>query len=65
MARPKAYTEKRYSVNYRIPKELHDKLKEAADDRDVTMNWLVIRALEEFLDRLIPAEELRLTRDRT
>jgi len=40
-----------------MPVELHARLLEASEDRDVTMNWLVVRAVEEFLDRLIPADE--------
>jgi hypothetical protein len=41
---------------------LHRRLTEAARDRHLAVNYLVVLAIEEFLDRLIPAEELRLTR---
>lgn len=38
-------------------------LREEAEARGVsTVNWLLTRAVEDFLERLIPAEELRLTR---
>jgi hypothetical protein len=41
---------------------VHAALREAAEDRDLTMNYLVVRAVQEFLGRLIPADELKLTR---
>lgn len=47
----------------RFPGPLHQKLREAADDRELSINFLVVKAVEEFLERLIPASELRLTRD--
>jgi hypothetical protein len=43
--------------------ELAERVKQAADDRCVSINVIVNRALEEFLDRLIPIDDLRLTRD--
>ena len=49
----------------RFPEELHARLRDAADDRDLSVNFLVVKAVEEFLERLIPAKELRLTRDPT
>ena len=30
---------------------------------DVSVNWLVNRAVEQFLPRLIPADEIQWTRD--
>ena len=45
----------------RLPEELHRELRTAADDRDLSINYLIVKAVEEFLPRLIPAEELRLT----
>lgn len=52
----------RHNIGLRLPAELHDRLSEAADDRDVSINWLMTKAIEEFLDRLIPADEMRWTR---
>jgi predicted transcriptional regulator len=46
----------------RFPKETHTRLTQAAEERDLSVNWMVNRAVEDFLDRLIPVEELRLTR---
>lgn len=62
MARPKVHHEDRVTTAIRLPRELHEKLHEAAADRDLSANFLAVKAIEDFLDRLVPAEELRLTR---
>lgn len=41
----------------RIPESLHEKLQSAAAERDVSVNFLVIKALDDYLARLVPAEE--------
>ncbi len=46
----------------RFPEHMHEQLRIAADERDLSVNFLVVKAVEEFLERLIPAQELRLTR---
>lgn len=51
-----------FSTAIRFPPELHERLREAADDRDVSINWLVVRACEDFLPRLLPADEIVWTR---
>lgn len=61
IGRPRVYNEERVATSFRIPRALHARLIEAAADRDLSANYLATRALEEFLDRLIPAEDLRLT----
>ena len=55
-------TKQRTATAIRFPDELHDQLVEAADERDLSVNYLVVKAVQEFLPRLIPAEELTLTR---
>lgn len=47
----------------RFPEELHERLRVAADERHFSINFLVVKAVEDFLARLIPADELKLTRD--
>lgn len=47
----------------RLPVSLHEQLRVAADERNLSMNYLAIAAVRDFLDRLIPAEEFTLTRD--
>lgn len=53
----------RSATAIRFPAELHEQLRTAADERHLSINYLVVKAVEDFLDRLIPADELRLTRD--
>ena len=60
--RPIEYPNGRTTTAIRLPPELHHRLQLAAKERQVSMNWLVIRATEEFLDHLIPVEELKWTR---
>jgi predicted HicB family RNase H-like nuclease len=52
----------RTTTAIRFPSDLHESLRIAAEDRDLSINFLVVKAVEEFLERLIPASELRLTR---
>jgi hypothetical protein len=42
----------------RLSPELHARLAQAAEERDLSINYLVNRAVTEFLPRLIPVEEL-------
>ena len=46
----------------RMKPELHDALKAAAEEREVSVNFLINRAVEDFLPRLIPVEEIRWTK---
>jgi len=62
MARPKVHKENRVTTAIRVPEHLHGQLAQAAEERDLSVNYLVVRAIEDFLERLIPAEEMKLTR---
>lgn len=62
MARPKVHHEERVTTAFRLPRDLHQRLQDAAAERDLSANYLAVKALEEFLDNLVPAEELRLTK---
>lgn len=53
---------RRVSVPIRMPVDLHAKLKQAAEERDVSANFLATRACEDFLKRLIPPDEIQWTR---
>lgn len=46
----------------RFPDDLHEKLRLAAEERDLSINYLVNRAVADFLPRLIPVEEFTLIR---
>ena len=52
----------RMATAVRFPDELHEELRKAAEERDLSINYLVVKAVEDFLERLIPADELRLTK---
>ena len=63
MSRPrKADDPDLVSISTRIPRELHEQLRAEADARMLSINWIVLRAIEDFVPRLIPVEEFRLTR---
>jgi hypothetical protein len=63
MGRPRVHDEERVATAVRVPKTLHDRVRAAAQERQVGVNFLVVRALEEYLDRLVPVDELVRTRD--
>ena len=52
----------RTATAIRFPEDLHEQLRVAAEERDLSVNYLVVKAVEQFLPRLIPAAELTLTR---
>lgn len=41
----------------RLPEALHRRLQEAALERDVSVNLLVAKAIERYLDQLIPLDQ--------
>lgn len=47
----------------RLPALLHEQLREAAEERDVSMTWLITKAVQDLLEHLLPVEEIRWTRD--
>lgn len=55
-------TNPRTTTAIRFPEQVHDRLKEAAEQRGLSINFLVVKAVEDFLERLLPADEFRLTR---
>lgn len=61
MGRPRG-NDTRVSSGYRVSPELHERLQAAAAERDVSVNWMITKAIEDFLSRLIPVEEIKWTR---
>jgi hypothetical protein len=55
MSRPKIYDEPRVATAIRLPTSLHGELQTAASERDVSVNFLVTRAVSAFLAQLPPA----------
>lgn len=46
----------------RLRRDLYEKLRNAADERGVKVSWMLNRAVDDFMDRLLPAEEFSPTR---
>jgi predicted HicB family RNase H-like nuclease len=57
------HTEDRVTTAVRVPKTLHERVRAAADERQVGFNLIVVRALEDYLERLVPVDEVVRTRD--
>ncbi len=55
----------RMTTAIRFPEELHERLRGAADSFGLPINFLVVKAMEEFLDRMIDPSEFRLTKERS
>ena len=58
VARPRTFEEPRVPTAVRLPESLHDRLHREASARDVSANLLVTRALEAYLEKLPPVEEV-------
>jgi predicted HicB family RNase H-like nuclease len=54
--RPKEHLEERVTTAVRIPKDLYRRLKHEAIERDSSLNHLLVRAAQHYLDRLPPLE---------
>ena len=57
-----ATDQKRSATAIRFAPDLHARLRAASEAHGLAINYLVNKAVEEFLDDLIPPEDLRLTR---
>lgn len=55
----------RSATAIRFPADLHTRLQQASADHGLPINYLVTHAVREFLDHLLPPDQLRLTRPRT
>lgn len=52
------------NLHLRIPPELNDRLAKEADERVVSVNLLTIKALEYYLERLTPVEEILVLKEK-
>lgn len=57
MSRPQTYGS-RVTSAIRLEPDLHARLHAAADERDVSANWLITRAIEQLLDRIGDTEPI-------
>ena len=55
-------TEPKVTITIRLSPELHARLVAAAQERLVSVTWLTNRAIEHFLDNLLPPDEFTLTK---
>jgi hypothetical protein len=55
MGRPRIYDEPRIATAIRLPVSLRDELQAVAAEREVSVNFLVIRAVSDYLKQLPPA----------
>lgn len=54
MGRPRIYDEPRIATAIRLPASLREELHAAATERDVSVNFLVTRAISDYLRRVSP-----------
>lgn len=54
MGRRRRYDPDRVTTAVRIPAEIHEKLQEEAEARDVSLNYLLVRGAQLVLERLTP-----------
>lgn len=52
-------TKQQTATAIRFPADVREELKKAAEERDISVNSLVVRAVKELLPRLTPAEQFR------
>jgi len=62
MSRPRVYDEPRVATAIRLPTSLHEELQSVASERDVSVNFLVTRAVSTFLAQL-PSAGTEMARD--
>jgi predicted transcriptional regulator len=61
IGRPREYDDDRVTKAVRISADLDHRLKEAARQRGVSANLLMNAALEDYLGRLLPVEQVLRT----
>ncbi|MGI9578508.1 MAG: toxin-antitoxin system HicB family antitoxin [Microthrixaceae bacterium] len=65
MGRPRVSSERRVATAVRLPESIHRRLHLAAEDRAVSANLIITKAVDEYLERLPSADTaLTLTRSR-
>ncbi len=50
MARPKQYQDERVTTAIRLPLDLQEAFRHLAEERDVSVNYLINRAMVRYLD---------------
>lgn len=60
--KPKRNNGRTGSIHVRLDPDVKAQVEAEAEARGLTVNWLVARAVEDYLPRLIPADQFSLTR---
>ena len=58
MARVKTIKAPRVTTTIRLPPELRERLQSEAEDRDLSANYLVVKAIDRYLDWLTSDAEV-------
>ena len=61
IGRPREFEEQRVTKAVRISPELDQRLKQVARERGVSVNVIMNMALKDYLERLLPLEDLLKT----
>lgn len=56
--RLKSVPEDRVSTAVRIPRDLYKRARHEALDRDISVNHLIVKGLQKYLDELKPIDEM-------
>ena len=59
MSRPRVYDEPRVATAIRLPTSLHEELQATASERDVSVNFLVTRAVSTYLAQLTSVKDVQ------
>lgn len=54
MPRPKKFTEPRVTTAVRLPVDLHARLQATAEERDTSVNHLIVKATDFYIRHLPP-----------
>lgn len=54
----------RHSTAIRFDAEVYERLVSESEARMVSINWIVNRLVAEGMERMVPVDEMRLTRER-
>ena len=56
-------TDDRVQLMIRVSPAMHEQLKHASYEHEASMTALVVRAVDYYLPRLLPADQIQTTRD--
>lgn len=60
--RPRTEPRDRVQTQVRLPRDLYEALRDAAQERELSTNYLITQAIKDFLPRLMSPSEWKLTK---